>query len=302
MVAAGAILWGTIGLFFKAGLAYGLTPLGLAFMRSALTFGLLALGLALWRPTLLRIRPRDLPYFALFGGVSVALFYWVYIVAVDLTTVATAAVLLYTAPAWVTLLAWRLYGEPLHRRQLLALGLAFLGCVLVARAYDPAQLRVNWVGLLAGLGAGFTYAMYSVLGVPVLRRYPPTTVVVWAVLFGALLLAPFVMLGGLAQLAPVAAPSALWLWLLGLAAIPTVGALLLYTSGLKRVPAGVASVTATLEPVVATLLAVLVLKESFAPWQMVGGALILGGILLLAWQPRRQRRTQRRKGATPPTD
>lgn len=280
-------MWGSIGLFFKAGLAYGLTPLGLAFMRAFLTFVLLGVGLAVWRPSTLWIRPRDLPYFALFGGVSVALFYWVYIVAVDLTSVATAAVLLYTAPAWVTLLAWRLYGEPLGRRHLLALGLAFLGCILVARAYDPTQLRVNWVGLLAGLGAGLTYAMYSILGVPALRRYPPTTVVWWAVLFGALLLAPFVLLGGVGQLAPLAAPSALWLWLLGLAAIPTVGALLLYTSGLKRVPAGVASVTATLEPVVATLVAVLILRENFAPWQMVGGALILLGILLLAWPPKR---------------
>ena len=276
-----------LGLFFKAGLAYGLTPLALAFMRSWLTLALLAAGLAVWRPRLLRIRPRDLPYFALFGGVSVALFYWVYIVAVDLTSVATAAVLLYTAPAWVTILAWRLYGEPLGRRQLAALGLAFIGCVLVARAYDPAQLRVNWVGLLAGLGAGFTYAMYSILGVPVLRRYAPTTVVMWAVLFGALTLTPFVLLGGLGGLAPVAAPSPLWLWLVGMAAGPTVGALLLYTSGLKRVPAGVASITATLEPVVATLVAVFVLNESLAPWQIVGGALILAGILLLAWQPQK---------------
>ena len=279
-------MWGLLGLFFKAGLGYGLTPLALAFMRSWLTLALLAVGLALWRPRLLRIWPRDLPYFALFGGVSVALFYWVYIVAVDLTSVATAAVLLYTAPAWVTILAWRLYGESLGRRHLVALGLAFVGCVLVARAYDPAQLRVNWVGLLAGLGAGFTYAMYSILGVPVLRRYAPTTVVMWAVLFGALLLTPFVLLAGLAGLAPVAAPSPLWLWLVGMAAGPTVGALLLYTSGLKRVPAGVASITATLEPVVATLVAVFVLNESLEPWQIVGGVLILAGILLLAWQPR----------------
>ena len=276
-----------LGLFFKAGLGYGLTPLALAFMRSWLTLALPVVGLAVWRPSQLRIRPRDLPYFALFGGISVALFYWVYIVAVDLTSVATAAVLLYTAPAWVTLLAWRLYGEPLGRRQLFALGLAFVGCVLVARAYDPAQLRVNWVGLLAGLGAGFTYAMYSILGVPVLRRYAPTTVVMWAVLFGALVLTPFVLLGGLAGLAPIAAPSPLWLWLVGLAAFPTVGALLLYTSGLKRIPAGVASITATLEPVVATLVAVFLLNESLAPWQVVGGILILAGILLLALGPKR---------------
>lgn len=284
LVAAGAALWGTLGLFFKALLGAGLTPLSLAFLRSLITFAILILGLGVLRPALLRVARRDLPYFAIYGAVAVGLFYYVYVVAVDLTSVATAAVLLYTAPAWVTLLAWRLYREPLGPRKLAALGLAFLGCALVAGAYDPAQLRVNAQGILAGLAAGLTYALYSILGVPMLRSYTPWTVVTWAVGFGALLLAPLALAQGGPAFAPILTPSVAWLWLVGLAVGPTVGALLLYTSGLQRVPAGVASITATLEPVVATTLAVTVLGERLAPPQLLGGALILGAVLLLAWR------------------
>ena len=76
-------------------------------------------------------------------------------------------------------------------------------------------------------------------------------------------------------------PSPLWLWLLGLALGPTVGALTLYTAGLQRVPAGVASITATLEPVVATVLAVVVLGERLAVPQLVGAALVVTAVLLL---------------------
>ena len=104
----------------------------------------------------------------------------------------------------------------------------------------------------------------------------------WAVGFGALTLAPLVLVQGAAAFAPILTPSAAWLWLLGLALGPTVGALALYTTGLKHVPAGVASVTATLEPVVATLLAVVALGERLAPPQIFGGALILAAVALLA--------------------
>ncbi len=287
LIALAAGLWGTLGLFFKASLAYGLTSLGLAFLRSLLTLALLFLGLALTRPRLLRVAPRHLPGFLVLGGVSVALFYWVYIVAVDLTSVATGAVLLYTAPAWVTLLAHWQFGEPLGRRKLGALALAFVGCALVARAYDLQHLRLNGLGVLAGLAAGLTYALYSILSVPLLRRYPPLTVVTWAVAFGTLLLAPVVGWQGWRSLAPVLTPSPLWLWLLGLAVGPTVGALTLYTAGLQRVPAGVASITATLEPVVATVLAVAVLGERLAVPQVVGAALVVTAVLLLALSSQR---------------
>lgn len=286
LVAAAAALWGTIGLFFKALLGYGLTPLSLAFLRALLTFVILLGGLGVLHPARLRLARRDIPYFLLFGAISVGVFYVVYIVAVDLTSVATAAVLLYTAPAWVTLLAWRLYGEPLGARQLVALGLAFAGCALVAGAYDPAQLRVNAVGVLAGLAAGLTYALYSIFSVPALRRYSSWTVVTWAVGCGALALTPLVLFQEAAAFAPILTPSAAWLWLLGLALGPTVGALVLYTTGLQSVPAGVASVTATLEPVVATLLAVIVLGERLTPPQLLGGALIVGAVAMLAGRKR----------------
>lgn len=284
-MAAGAALWGTLGIFFTVLLGYGLSPLSLAFLRALLTFVILLGGLGLLRPARLRLARRDIPYFLVFGAITVGLFYTVYILAVNLTSVATAAVLLYTAPVWVTLLAWRLYGEPLGARQLVALGLAFVGCALVAGAYDLALLRVNAVGILAGLASGLTYALYSIFSVPVLRRYSSWTVVTWAVGFGALTLAPLTLAQGMAAFAPVLTPSLAWLWLLGLALGPTVGALVLYTSGLKDVPAGVASITATLEPVVATLLAVVVLGERLAPPQLLGGALVIGAVALLAGRP-----------------
>ena len=102
MVLAAASLWGTLGYFGRRLYPLGITPLELASVRAAIGF----LGLALWAaraPARLRIRPRDLPFFALYGVVAVALFQWFYFATIERTTLANAAALLYTAPAFVVL-------------------------------------------------------------------------------------------------------------------------------------------------------------------------------------------------------
>jgi DME family drug/metabolite transporter len=280
LVASAAVLWGTLGIFFKSIIGgWGLTPLTLAFFRAALSFLFLGGGLMLVDRPALRIQRRDLPFFAAFGLISVAIFYTVYIAAVDLTTVATAAVLLYTAPAFVTLFAWRLYAEALDRRKLTALAMTFLGSALVARAYDLNQLQINALGVLCGLAAGLTYALYSIFGKRALQAYQPTTIVTYAMGFGALCLLPFQSVN---TLLPAATPSALWIWLAALALGPTVGSVTLYTAGLRHIQASVASIIAMLEPVTAALLSFILLQEQFTPGQALGGVLILGGVLLLS--------------------
>ncbi|MBC7252269.1 MAG: EamA family transporter, partial [Anaerolineae bacterium] len=190
-VMGAAALWATLGLFYTGFIdVYGVPPLGVAFYRATLGFTLLLLALMVARPHWLRIAARDLPLFALFGLLGVAAFFITYVYAIHLTGMAVAVVLMYTAPAWVTVIAWRLFGEGLGRVKLAALGLAFGGCALVARVADPSQIRLNLLGVLCGLGAGLTYGLYTVFNKIAVRRYSPWTVMLYALGFGALFLLP----------------------------------------------------------------------------------------------------------------
>src|SRR5207245_2549959 len=83
---------------------------------------------------------------------------------------------LYTAPAWVVLLAWRFLGEPLGWRRLLAVGGAFVGCGLMARAYDPGALVGSWLGIALGLASGLGFAAYNVLSKHALADRRPLAV------------------------------------------------------------------------------------------------------------------------------
>ncbi len=279
LVTGAAALWGMLVVFYHNLVGrYGVAPLEVAFFRAALSAVILGIALAIWKPALLRLQRRDLALFVAFGLLGVATFFIVYVYAIRLTGGATAAVLLYTAPAWVTIIAWQAFGEPLTRTKLAALGLSFVGCALVARAYDPAQLKLDWLGILLGLASGSTYGLYTLFNKRAVQRYSPWTAMFYALSIGGLFLLPW------------QAPSRLWatlsrpapvLWLLALALGPTLGAFLLLGKSLERLPASVVSIVATSEPVIAALLAWAFLGQTLAPAQIVGGVAVLVGVLLL---------------------
>lgn len=274
-----ATLWATVGLFYTKIGAYGVPAPTAVFVRGLVTFFILLLGLALLRPHLLRVRRKDLPFFALMGLLTVALFFTTYAYAIYLLGVSVAAVLQYTAPAFVTVLAWRFFGEGLDARKLAALGLAFGGCLLVARVYDPAQVRLNLPGVLWGLAAGFTYALYTLFSKRAVRSYSPWTVLTYNMGFGVFFL-------GLTQspsaLTTVTASPMAMLLIVIMAIGPTVGSHGLYVTGLTKVPASAASIMSTLEPVLAAILAYVVLHETLEPPQLIGAAAVMAAIIILS--------------------
>jgi DME family drug/metabolite transporter len=281
-VAAAALLWGSLGVAGRFAFEAGLTPLAVAFYRAAIAFLAVAAWTVLATPAALRIRRADLWLFALFGFISIAVFFFVYLYAVSKTTVATAAILLYTAPAWVLILSRLLFREPLTRPKLWAVMLAFLGCLLVVRGYDLAALRLTLSGVAAGLAAGLTYALYSILGKTALRRYPPQVTLTYALGFGTVFLGLAASATGQLHAATLRAG---WPVIAYLGLVTTLLAQFLYLSGLRHIEAGRASLIATLEPVVAAMLGYALLRERLDLLQAAGGLAVLSGVLLVRRAP-----------------
>jgi DME family drug/metabolite transporter len=277
-IVAAALLWATIGPTARFALRGGIEPLEISFWRAAIA-GLLFLLHAVIRGRL-RIARRDLPAVGGFALLGVTIFYWAYFRAVELGGAALAAILLYTAPAWVALAAALWLGERLTARKSLAVALTLAGIALVAVGSaagvsvgaSPAASRVP--ALAWGLLAGVAYAAYYLFGKRYFARYEASTLFAYALPLGAALLLPLV------SFAPKSATE--WLVLLFLAAVPTYGAYLLYSFGLARLEATRAATVATLEPVAAAALAYLVWGEALRGPGYVGGALVLTGVLLVA--------------------
>jgi len=281
-IIAAAALWGSIGVAGRVAFRNGVLPLEAAFLRAGIAFVVIIAAVLATDPALLRIRRQDLPLFGAFGLVSIAAFFFVYLYAISRTTVATAAILLYSAPAFVILLSAVFFREPLTRVKLAAVVLAFAGCVLVVRGYDPRSLRLNLPGVLAGLASGLTYAMYSIFGKTALRRYPPITTLTYALGFGTVILGAAAGLTGAVRLThtPLA-----WSSLAYLALVTTLAAQWLYLVGLTSLEAGRASLVATLEPVVAAALGYALLGERLEGWQWLGGILVISAVALVRVPP-----------------
>lgn len=278
LVLVAATLWATLGVFYKFLINdYGLQPLAAATLRGG-AGGLILLAALLALRVDLRVPRCQWPAFLAYGVFGVALFFICYVTAIDLTGVAVAAVLMYTSPAWVAVISWRWMGERLDRRGLAALGLALVGAALVARIYDPAALRLNWLGVLAGLAAGLTYGLYSVFNKVLVRRNAPWVVQVYGLLIGSAVLLLIVPSGEVAR--GLASPTSVAL-IIGMGIVPTLVASLAFAIGVQWVPISVAAIVATWEPAVATLFGYVLFGERLEPWQWLGTACILSAVLLL---------------------
>ena len=277
LVLAGASLWGLIGLFNRTLMGAGLSPRSIVLVRNLGGLAVLALVLLVWKRDAFRVSPRHLGWFFGTGVVSVLLFTWCYFSCQEQCSLAVAAILLYTSPAFVAVLAALLWRERLTRRKLAALGLTFGGCVLVTGVLSGG-VQVTLQGFLLGLGSGFFYALYSIFGRYALARYGPYTVTLYTFLFagaGSLLFLDLGELEAAAQREGVL-PAAL-----GLAAVSTVLPYLLYTAGLARIESGRAAILASVEPVVAALVGILAFREPMSPGVGLGILCILGAVLLM---------------------
>ncbi len=252
----------------------GLSPWSIVLVRNTGGLALLSAIFAVRDRSVFRVKREHLKYFFGTGVVSVLLFTVCYFSCQKITSLAVASILLYTAPSIVVILSAILWKEPVTKKKLLALLLTLLGCALVCGVF-AGDLTVTPAGVLLGLGAGFFYALYSIFGRYALRAgYDARTTTVWTFVFAGVGSLFFIRPAELAELG--AAPS-LWLGALGLVAGATVAPYLLYA----RVESGKASIMASLEPVVATLVGVLVFQEAMSGLTLLGIVCVLAGVVIL---------------------
>lgn len=201
---------------------------------------------------------------------------WSYYESIQRLPVGVAVVIQYTAP--VLLLIWaRLRGRKVGSRLWVAAALALVGCFFAAGAYDAALFQLNTVGVLLSVLSAFIFALYFSLAERILKRYDTPTLLIYG--FGFALLA-WAVYRPLWTLPWATTPSEIYALLLGVIVVATVIPFGLTLAAVKLIPAARVGLTATIEPVVAALVAWLVLAEQLAPAQIAGGAIVVVAILV----------------------
>ena len=270
-----AIMWGFIGPFGKMAYAQSIEPLEVAFWRALLAWFCFSAEMVVQRKSV-KVSPGDLLPLALFSVLCVALFYGAYQVAVDQGGAALSSVLLYTAPAWVIILARLFFHEQITVGKLLALCCTIFGIALIGVSQGGSfSVAGNSLSIAIGTGllSGFCYSLYYILGKFFSEKYSAGVLFFYTLLPGALLLLPWFTFSDKNLYA--------WVSLGMLSVISTYGAYHFYYTGLKYIEAGRASIIATLEPVVAVLVAWYWWGEVFTATGYVGALLILVAVILV---------------------
>jgi drug/metabolite transporter (DMT)-like permease len=196
--------------------------------------------------------------------------------SLHMTSVANATLLVNTAPIFVTLFSWLVLGQRIRLAFLIGLAVSLTGIVVLKggpRSLVDGDIKGDGVAVLA---AAF-YAGYILLVGRVRRSYSTTTIMIWSTASAAAftgLLAWFVD----ASFLPWTVAG--WAILVSLAWISQAGGQSLIAFALAWLPPTMSSLTLLIQPVVASLLAWVLLKEPVTGAQMAGGAIVLTGILL----------------------
>ena len=285
LIIIAGLFWGSMGIFVRHLNGLGFTSVQVACLRLVTAGVIFAVILLIKDPKGFKIKAKDIPLFLALGLVSILFFTCCYFTAIRLMTMSTAAILLYTSPIWVMILAIIFLKEKITARKVIALVLAFAGCVLVSGFGG----KVTVLGILVGLGSGIGYGLYSIFGTFALRKYSPFTVTCYTFLIAG---AGSVFVSDPADMfAKISASDnrlALFGFVLLTSVVTAVIPFLLYTLGLNRTTAGRAAVLATVEPAAATLFGVFVMHESIGIASVIGILLVFAAIIVLAIKQKKQ--------------
>lgn len=279
---AAAVLWGFAGPVAKYLFNNGVSALVLTQVRQTMSFVLLMAMFLIGRSNHIRIRLRDVPFFAVLGIAGLALVQISYYSAISKIQVAPAILLQYMAPIFILLYSAVFAGEKITPAKVASLILAVCGCAFAVGAYNINFLNLNLAGVAWGLFSAVCFSFYTLYGQAGLKRYSALTLFAYASGFGAIL---WWILNPPQAFFAVRYSGLTWLAFGYIGVFGTIIPFVLYFEALKRLEASRVSITSTLEPVVAGVAAYFFVGERMAPLQILGGILVLAGIVLLQQGP-----------------
>lgn len=271
LVVVSSLAFGTLALFARRSYEAGFDQISLLFVRFSLAVIFLGI-VALVRRTRL---PTGSEFKGLLfmGGLYVGQSY-TFFAALKHVPASTVSLLLYLYPGIVTLGAVAIYQEKMNLPKWTALACAVIGSVFIVGVSGKG----NATGIAFGVGTALFYSAYLLVGTKVLIDIPPlassiTVIGTAAVVYGCLVLV---------QGFQGPSNSIGWFWAAFLALIPTFVAISALLAGLEKIGPVATSTLAALEPLATATLSIAFLGEQLSLPQVLGGALILTAVVVLA--------------------
>jgi DME family drug/metabolite transporter len=289
------VLWSFTGILISyLSKTYSLPSLVLAFWRDLfVSFGMV-IGLLIFSRARFYLARTHWGFMVLYGF-TLAIFNSMWTFSVQYNGAAVATVMAFSSPTMTAILSYFILKERFSRVKVLSIILSLTGIVFVSGAYDPSTWNLNSLGIIFGLLSGLFFAVYNLEG----KYASDTHIDSWTALLYSFTWATvflfFFNLGNdlfITSKAPFADMFWLgnsfagWGFLFFLGVAPTLGGFGLYTLSLRYLSPTTSNLIATLEPAFTAIWAYFLLNETLTSTQLIGGALVLLGVILLRFGDR----------------
>ena len=276
------LLWGTSGIFVHYLAPLGITSLQMTAVRGVVSLLAIGIYILIADRKFFKVQLKDIPLH-IGSGLGMFLTASCYYTSMQLTSVATSVVLMYTAPLFVAVYSILFLKEKFTALKGVSILGMFFGCCLVSGMIGG--MKYNLAGILIGLVSGISYSAYNIITkIEMNRKINPLTATFYCYVFMAF----FAVLSSSPQKLIAIISNNSWTLIISLAAlgvITSASPYFLYTIGMKNLPAGVASSLGIMEPLAATLYSVILFGEVLNVYQIIGIVFILCSTVLLSRMP-----------------
>ena len=227
-----------------------------------------------------KLSRSDFGWLALCSLLGVTLNQLLFVKGLSLTTVINATLLGTTIPIFALLVGAALGYDALSWRKIIGISIAAAGVIYLIDPFRADFTRANTIGNLLIVGNSLAYGAYIALSKGLVRRHGALTVITWLFLMGCVVTAPLGV-GALSQTPMLSWPWEVWLVLLYIVLVPTVGAYYLNAWALARVEPSTVAIYIYLQPLIAFALAPMILGEAWSARTVLACLLIFAGVLVV---------------------
>ena len=275
------VAWGASFIATKVALQE-ISPATVVWLRFGI--GVVILGLAArWRGQLALPQKGDIPYFALLGFIGITFHQWLQSTGLVTSQASTTAWIVATTPIFMAILGWLVLREKLTKLQVFGIALATIGVLLVVAEGDLSTLGVGEFGSpgdILILISALNWAIFSTLSRRGLKEHPAGLMMLYVMGFGWLFSSVLFFAGpGFSEIGQLTYSGWLGIFFLGVACSGL--AYIFWYDGLQAIPASQVGAFLYLEPLIAVIVAAIVLNEPVLLASLVGGGTILLGVWLV---------------------
>ena len=270
--------WGVISIFINYLSAAGLGEMQISFLRQFFAVLVFALIILIRDRSKFRIPVKDLGLLMIVGFINGVLFNFLYFYTIINSRASIAVVLLYTSPVFVIILARIFFKEKITGLKFIALVLTVIGCVFVTGVLGEGYMPPPAV-ILTGVLTGLAYALNNILTSAAVKRNDPITVTFYTLFFSFMFLIPF---SGWSSLTSLCRSNPMILVVAFVMCLVTaVFAQYFFSLGLGLIESGKAAIYGATEPIVGSLVGILLFHEESNFMKIAGIVMVIAAILLI---------------------